>query len=120
VLAMGGAIIFTILNLIVILILLIPLALLGLIGYLVGSGLGITWNISTELLVAGVGLLVIAGILYVVGFVYAPGLVFFQSYTIEFFAPRYGPLGSKIFPVNPTVHSLTPIPPMVPRDAFPT
>jgi hypothetical protein len=120
VLAMGGAIIFTILNLIVILVLLIPLALLGLIGYLLGSGLGITWNISTELLVAGVGLLVIAGILYVVGFVYAPGLVFFQSYTIEFFAPRYGPLGRKIFPESPTVNPMTPpTPPLVQGDAFP-
>ncbi len=56
VLAMGGAIIFTIVNLIVILVLLIPLALLGLIGYLIGSGSGITWNISTELVVAGVGI----------------------------------------------------------------
>jgi hypothetical protein len=120
VLAMGGAIIFTIANLIVILVLLIPLGLLGLVGYLIGSGLGFTWNISTELLVAGVGLLVIAGILYVVGFVYAPGLVFFQSYTIEFFAPRYGPLSNKMFPISPAVPPLTPpIPPLVPGDAFP-
>ena len=100
VLAMAAAIIFAILNLIVILVLLIPLGLLGLAGYLIGSGLGITWNISTELLVAAVGLLAIAGILYVVGFVYAPALVFFQSYTVEFFAPRYGPLGSKIPPAS--------------------
>jgi len=121
VLAMGGAIIFTVLNLIVILVLLIPLGLLGLIGYLIGSGLGMTWNISTELLVAGVGLLVIAGILYVVGFVYAPGLAFFQSYTIEFFAPRYGPLGRKMFPISPTLPPTTPpIPSLVPGDAFPT
>jgi len=69
---------------------------------------------------AGVGLLVIAGILYVVGFVYAPGLVFFQSYTVEFFAPRYGPLGSKMSPASATVHPMTPpIPPLVPGDAFP-
>jgi hypothetical protein len=127
VLAMGGAIIFTILNLIVILVLLIPLALLGLAGYLIGSGLGITWNISTELLMAGVGLLVIAGILYVVGFVYAPGLVFFQSYTVEFFAPRYGPLGSKMLapspagpPLTPSLGPMPPIAPPVPGDAFPS
>jgi hypothetical protein len=121
VLAMGGAIIFTILNLIVILVLLIPLGLLGLAGYLIGSALGITWNISTELLLAGVGLLAIAGILYVVGFVYAPGLVFFQSYTVEFFAPRYGPLGSKMFPPQASASFLPPaVPPIVPGDAFPT
>jgi hypothetical protein len=100
VLAIAGGIIFAIINLIVILVLLIPLGLLALTGYLIGSGLGISWDISTELLVGGIGLLAIAGILYVVGFVYAPGLVFFQSYTVEFFAPRYGPLRSKMPPAS--------------------
>jgi hypothetical protein len=120
VLAMAGGIVFAILDLIVILVLLIPLGLLALAGYLIGSGLGISWNISTQLLVGGVGLLAIAGILYVVGFVYAPGLVFFQSYTVEFFAPRYGPLGRKMLPPKPPTPSLTPpLPPMAPRDAFP-
>jgi hypothetical protein len=118
VLAMAAGIIFAILDLIVILVLLIPLGLLGLAGYLIGSGVGITWNISTELLIAGVGMLAIAGILYVVGFVYAPGLVFFQSYTVEFFAPRYEPLGSKMFPPQPPTPLMTP--PMVPGSAFPT
>jgi hypothetical protein len=121
VLAVAGGIIFAILDLIVILVLLIPLGVLALVGYLIGSGVGIAWNISTELLVAGVGLLAIAGILYVVGFVYAPGLVFFQSYTLEFFAPRYGPLGSKMLPPGPAAPPLPPTsPPMVPSGAFPT
>jgi hypothetical protein len=123
VLAMGSAIIFAIVNLIVILILLIPLGLLGLAGYFIGSGLGITWDLSTELLMAAVGLLAFAGILYVVGFVYAPGLVFFQSYTLEFFAPRYGPLGSKMFPpsppAKPQIPPLPPTAPLVPGDSFP-
>jgi hypothetical protein len=126
VLAMGGAIIFSIIDLIVILILLIPLGLLGLAGYFIGKGAGFTWDISTELLLAALGLLVLAGILYVVGFVYAPGLVFFQSYTLEFFAPRYGPLGSKMSPASAPVGPLTspiapipPIAPLVPGDAFP-
>jgi len=123
VLAMGSAIIFAIINLVVILILLIPLGVLGLAGYFIGSGLGITWDISTELLVAAFGLLAFAGILYVVGFVYAPGLVFFQSYTVEFFASRYGPLGSKMFPPGaaPTPR-IPPSPtsaPLVPGDSFP-
>jgi hypothetical protein len=119
VLAMAAAIIFAILDLIVILILLIPLGLLALVGYLIGSGLGMAWDISTQLLVGGVGLLAFAGILYVVGFVYAPGLVFFQSYTVEFFAPRYGPLGSKMFPPSPAPPLTPPIPPTVPGNAFP-
>jgi hypothetical protein len=123
VLAIGSGITFAIINLIVILVLLIPLGLLGLAGYFVGSGLGITWDLSTELLVGGIGLLAFAGILYVVGFVYAPGLVFFQSYTLEFFAPRYGPLGNKMFPPSPAatppISPSPPSTPLVPGDAFP-
>jgi hypothetical protein len=125
--AMAAAIIFAIVNLIVMLILLIPLGLLGLIGYLIGRGAGANWdNTSVILLLAAVVLLVVAGLLYVVGFVYAPGLVFFQSYTLEFFAPRYGPLGSKLFPISPPMPPLTPptgpappMTPLVPGDAFP-
>jgi hypothetical protein len=106
VLAMGGAIVFAIINLIVILILLIPLGLLGVIGFLIGRSAGVSWdNASVVMLLAALALLALAGLLYVVGFLYAPGLVFFQSYTLEFFAPRYGPLGSKM---------LLPGPPMLP------
>jgi hypothetical protein len=117
VLAVGSAIIFTIVNLIVILVLLIPLGLLGIAGYFIGKGAGLTWDLSTILFVAGVGMLGLAGILYALGFVYAPGLVFFQSYTLEFFASRYGPLASKMFPPKPPV---TPsLPPIVPGTAIP-
>jgi hypothetical protein len=126
-LAMGGAIIFTVVNLIVILILLIPLALLGVMGYLIGGSAGVSWdNISVILLLTAFGLLAFAGLLYVVGFVYAPGLVFFQSYTLEFFAPRYGPLGSRLLPTSPPILPLAPpiVPtpppaPLVSGDAFP-
>jgi hypothetical protein len=126
VLAIGSGIIFAIINLIVILVLLIPLGLLGLAAYFIGSGLGIAWDLSTELLLGAFALLALAGILYVMGFVYVPGLVFFQSYTLEFFAPRYGPLGSKMFPPSPALPPLPPrepvppVAPLVPRDAFPS
>jgi len=93
--------------------LLIPLGLLGVIGFLIGRSAGVSWdNSSVVLLLAAFALLALAGLLYVVGFVYAPGLVFFQSYTLEFFAPRYGPLGSKMFPPSPPMLPPTPrIPP---------
>jgi hypothetical protein len=125
VLAMGGAIVFTIINLIVILILLIPLVLLGVIGFLIGRSAGVGWdNSSVVLLLTAFALLALAGLLYVVGFVYAPGLVFFQSYTLEFFAPRYGPLGSKMFPPSPPMMPPTPrIPPgasLLPPEPSPT
>jgi hypothetical protein len=125
--AMGAAIAFTIVNLIVFLILLIPLGLLGVIGFLIGKGAGVNWgNSSVVLLLAAFALFALAGVLYVIGFVYTPGLVFFQSYTLEFFGPRYGPLGSKLFPSSPPLAPLTPpiapttpIAPLVPGDAFP-
>jgi hypothetical protein len=125
VLAMGGAIIFTILNLIVVLILLFPLALLGVIGFLIGRSAGVSWdNTSVVLLLAAFALLALAGLLCAVGFVYAPGLVFFQSYTLEFFAPRYGPLGSRMFPPSPPMTPPTPaIPPgelLLPPEPSPT
>jgi hypothetical protein len=118
VLAMGGAIIFMIINLIVILILLIPLGLLGVIGFLIGRSAGVSWdNTSVVLLLAAFALLALAGLLYVVGFVYAPGLVFFQSYALEFFAPRYEPLGSKMFPRSPPM--MPPTPPIPPGEPSP-
>ena len=114
VLAVGGAIMFAIINLIVILILLIPLGVVGLVGYFLGSAAGFSWDLSTELLVSGLGLLAFAGVLYVVGFVYAPGLVFFQSYTVEFFGPRYAPLGSRLLPPVAPAGPAGPTPPMAP------
>jgi hypothetical protein len=125
VLAMGGAIMFAIINFIVILILLIPLGLLGVIGFLIGRSAGVSWdNSSAVLLLAAFALLALAGLLYVVGFVYAPGLVFFQSYTLEFFAPRYEPLGSKMFPPSTPMMPPTPrIPPggpLLPPEPSPT
>ena len=122
VLAVGGAIIFGIANLLVILVLLIPLGLLGLFGYLIGRAAGFSWDISAELLVTGLGLLILAGILYVIGFVYAPGLIFFQSYALEFFAPRYGPLGSKMFPPATPTGPVAPTHPIAlgPGDAYRT
>jgi hypothetical protein len=122
VLATGSAIIFAILNFIVVLIALIPIAVLGVAGYFIGKGANFSWDISAVLLVAAAALLAIAGILFLMGFVYAPGLIFFQSYTVVFFASRYSPLGNRIYPPVPPV----PIPPPVapatsvpPTDPFP-
>jgi hypothetical protein len=119
VLAIGAGIIFTIINLMMIVILLIPLSLLGLAGYFIGKAAGFGWDLSTELLLGALGLLIVAGILYVIGFLYAPGLVFFQSYTLEFFAPRYGPLGSKMFPPSPPTPPSPPRGPLRPREPSP-
>jgi len=122
VLAMGSAIIFAIVNLIVILVLLIPLAVLGVAGYFLGVGAGITWDTPAILLMTGLGMLLLAGILYIMGFVYAPGLVFFQSYTLEFLAGRYEPLANRMFPPTPpAMPPIAPIPPpktLLPPEPF--
>lgn len=120
VLAVGSAIIFAIVNLIVVLVLLIPLALVGVAGFFIGKAAGMTWDISAILLVTGLGMLALAGILYVIGFVYAPGLVFFQSYALEFFAPRYGPLANSMMPptspVTPLMEQIAPTEPSPPPE----
>lgn len=128
-LSVARTIVFAIADLFVMLILLIPLGLLAVIGYLIGQGLRVEWSdVSTILLLSGLGLLALAAILYVIGFVYAPGLVFFQSYTLEFFAARYEPLRSRMAPLSPPRTPAAPppappatpmAPPIIPGDAFP-
>jgi hypothetical protein len=111
-LSAASGIIFGIVNFIVILILLIPLGALGLAGYFIGKGAGVTWdNPSVILLLAAFAMLAVAGILYVVGLVYAPALVFLQSYTLIFFGTRYEPLRSKMYPAAPSP-ALAPVTPL--------
>ncbi|HKV24847.1 MAG TPA: hypothetical protein VJN93_09680 [Candidatus Acidoferrum sp.] len=118
VLSIGSAIIFTILNLLVILILIIPLGLVGVILYAAGAGAKIQWDPSAALLFVAFILLVIAGLLYVIAFVYAPGLVFFQSYAVEFFGSRYEPLRKKLMPEG-SESPATPTPTSPPRRPLP-
>jgi hypothetical protein len=124
VLAVGSAIAFAIVNIIVFLMLLIPLAIVGVIGFFVGRAVGIDWsNISVILLLTAFGLLALAAILCVIGFVYAPGLVFFQSYALEFLASRFPPLAMKMSPPAPLATppgATPPVPPFVAGDALPT
>ena len=129
VLALGSAIAFTIVNLIVILVSLIPLGLLALVGYLIGEAAHVPWgNISVILILSALALLALAAVTYLVGLVYTPGLVFFQLYALEFFAARYETLRVKMAPPAPAPPrapippwpQMPPIaPPTLPGDAFP-
>lgn len=110
VLAVGGEILFAIVNLFVILISLIPLGIVGAGAYLAASALGLTWNISTILLAVAGGLLGLAALLYVMAMVYSPGLVFFQAYAIHFFGARYQRLGGLLNPPPPAALPLEPAP----------
>ncbi len=98
VLAVGGAILFGIVNLIAILLLLIPLGALGAGVFVFGKVAGLSWNIFTLAAVVLLALAALAAILWVMGFLYAPGLVFFQSYALRFLGSRYPVLGGLLSP----------------------
>jgi hypothetical protein len=122
-LAVGSAIVFAIVDLLVALILLIPGIVLLLFGVMIGKLAD--WNVSAVMLLGAFALLALAAVLFVLAFVYAPGLVFFQSYALEFFAARYEPLRSKLFPAPPAAGlppegQATPKPPRAPIPPWPT
>jgi len=96
VLAVGAAILFGILNLIVFLILLIPAGIAGVALFLLWKAAGLTWNPYLAAVAGVLAVAVVFAVLYVAGFVYAPGLVFFQSYALRFLGARYEKLGAEL------------------------
>jgi len=94
VLAVGSAILFGILNVIVLFLLLIPLALAGAALVLGGKAAGLTWSVYTIGAAVLLGLTALAGILYVLSFISSPAVFFFQSYTLQFFGGRHPLLGA--------------------------
>lgn len=101
VLALGSAILFGIIDVIVLLILLIPLGILGFIVVLLASAAGLSWNPATIAVAVVVGAGVLLALFFVMAFISAPATVFFQSYTLHFFGSRYPRLGEQLFPSNP-------------------
>ena len=106
VLAVGGAILFGILNVIVFLFLLIPAGIAGVALFFLLKAAGITWNFYTIAAAGVVALASLFAIFYIAGFIYAPGLVFFQSYALRFLGARYEKLGAELAqtwgPVTPS------------------
>ena len=89
VLAVGSAILFGIVNLLVILFLLVPMGIISVAIYFALRNLHLVWNFATvSALIIGIAL-AIAIILWACAFVYSPGLVFFQSYALRFLASRF-------------------------------
>lgn len=89
VLAVGSAILFGIVDVIVVLFLLIPMGIVGVAIYFAVRNLNLMWNFGTiSALIIGIAL-AIAVIFWACAFVYSPGLVFFQSYALRFFASRF-------------------------------
>ena len=116
VLAIGAAIIIGIISIILGLLVAIPTALLAIVAVLTGKTAGLTWNVFTITVAVVVGSILLAGFLYLMALIAVPVIVFFPAYSIYFFASRYGPLSSVLYPpVPPPEFS----PPLVPAPAGP-
>ncbi len=116
VLAVGSAILFGILDFLVILFALIPLGIIGVAAYFLVKGAALSWNPVTISAVVLLAVAACAAIFWVMAFVYSPGLVFFQSYTLQFLGSRYPALETVMFPPP---HFPPPSQPMRPNTPFP-
>ena len=101
VLAVGSAILFGIINVIVLLVLILALGAVGAAILLAGSAVGLTWNYYTIGLAVLLGSLAVMFVLYVIAVISAPAMVFFQAYTLHFFGPRYPLLGTMLARIAP-------------------
>ncbi|MFQ5723448.1 MAG: hypothetical protein ACE5G6_03065 [Terriglobia bacterium] len=110
VLAIGSAILFGIVDVIVLLVLLIPLGIVAFVVVVAAASAGLTWNLYTIAVAVLVGLVGLLFLFYIVLFVYVPGLVFFQSYALRFFGGRYPLLGSMLERFSPPAPGSAPTP----------
>ncbi len=101
VLAVGGAVLFGIINVILFLVVFVLLGLVGAGLFLAGKAAGLTWDAYTIGAVVVLGVAVLAGLLYLLAFVFVPAMVFFQSYTLHFLGSRYPLLDSLLHPPPP-------------------
>lgn len=114
-LAMGIAMIFSLVDVFVLLVFLIPLAILTAAVLLVGAAVGLTWDTFTICLAVLVGGVTLMLLVYVICFVSAPAMVFFQSYTLHFFGSRYPRLGDQLALTSPPPKA----PPIIPGATVP-
>lgn len=104
VLALGSAILFGIIGVIVLLVLLFGLGVIGVALVLAGKAAGLTLNVYTIALAILLGVAALGFVFFVVAFVSTPATVFFQAYTLRFFGSRYPRLGemlSQAWPAPP-------------------
>ena len=109
VLAIAAAILFGIINLIVLLVLLIPVGIAGVGVVLAGKAAGLTWTAFTVAAAVTVGVALLLVMFWLFALINTPGMFFFQSYTLHFFGSRYARVGDVLFavPTQPAVPALT-------------
>jgi len=112
VLAIGAAIIFGIITLLVVILLLIPLGIAGVIIFFGGKAIGLTLNPATISILIALGAIILAGFIYLTALISTPAMVFFQSYMLHFIGSRYEAVGAVLFPPPPA--TLPPPEPQIP------
>ncbi|HTZ75693.1 MAG TPA: hypothetical protein VMB47_17365, partial [Candidatus Aquilonibacter sp.] len=111
VLAIGAAIALAIVTIIAFLVLLLIFGGVGAAAVFGGSAAGLTWNLVTTAIAVVYGANVLAILLFVAAFIAVPAIVFFPAYSIYFFAPRYAPLASSLWPQPPAPAAASQPPP---------
>lgn len=96
VLAIAAGILFGILGTIAVLVIVVPLAILGAALAAAGFFSGLAWTPATIAAVIALALVAVGLLIYVVAFISVPSAVFFQSYTLHFYAGRYPPLATAL------------------------
>ena len=103
ILAVGAALVFGIVQLIVTLILLVPIGLIGGIAIFGGKAAGLTWNAATIALAVVGGAILLFLLIWLWALISVPAVFFFQSWTLRFFGSRYARLGTLMGPVPPPI-----------------
>jgi len=98
VLALGANIVLGFVSLIALLAILLPMGGFGVVALLAGKAAGFTWSLYTITLAVIVACIAVAVFVFVISLICVPAIVFFPAYSIYFFAPRYPPLASLLWP----------------------
>ncbi len=101
VLTIAATIAQMIVTLIVFVVLFVIIGGAGLVAVLGGKAVGWTWNPYTITLAVVLGCIAVAILIFVAALISVPLIVFFPAYSIYFFAQRYPPLASLLWPQPP-------------------
>ncbi|HYG97800.1 MAG TPA: hypothetical protein VD837_01625 [Terriglobales bacterium] len=101
VLAMAAGIIVAIISLALIVILVVPAVLIAVALGIFGAGGSIAWSAFTVTMLILFVVIAFALMITVMATLSVPIAVFFQSYALHFFAPRYEPLAAMMWPTPP-------------------
>ncbi len=118
VLAIAAAVVFGIIGVIVIVVLMIPIGALGVAAFFSGKAMGLAWNPGTITFAVIFGVIALGAIVFAGALVNTPSVIFFQAYSMYFFAPRYEPLARALWGA-PSAPPAPPAPPFEPPPIAP-